>query len=69
MVTQRPGPAAADAENVLGDDPRPVFFAVDRPDTLGLDRPVPGDGETVRVFRAGRIDVDELGGEVRVRRG
>ncbi len=50
MVTQRPGPAAADAENVLGDDPRPVFFAVDRPDTLGLDRPVPGDGETVRVW-------------------
>ena len=50
MVTQRPGPAAAGAENVLGDDPRPVFFAVDRPDTLGLDRPPPGDGETVRVW-------------------
>ena len=49
MVTQRPGPGAASAENVLGDDPRPVFFAVDRPDALGLDRPAPGDGETVRV--------------------
>ena len=50
MVTQRPGTAAAGAENVLGGDPRPVFFAVDRPDTLGLDGPPPGDGETVRVW-------------------
>ena len=50
MVTQRPGPAAAGAENVLGGDPRPVFFAVDRPDALGLDPPPPGDGETVRVW-------------------
>ena len=59
MVTQRPGPAAAGAENVLaaagaenvlGDDPRPVFFAVDRPDALGLDGPPPGDGEAVRVW-------------------
>ena len=50
MVTQRPGPAATGAENVLGGDPRPVFFAVDRPDALGLDGPPPGDGETVRVW-------------------
>ncbi len=50
MVTQRPGPAAAGAENLLGDDPRPVFFAVDRSDALGLDGPPPGDGETVRVW-------------------
>ncbi len=50
MVTQRPGPAAAGAENVLGGERRPVFFAVDRPDALGLDRPPPGDGETVRVW-------------------
>ena len=48
MVTQRPGPAGA--ENILGGDPRPVFFAVDRPDALGLDGPPPGDGETVRVW-------------------
>ena len=47
MVTQRPGTAA---ENVLGGDPRPVFFAVDRPDALGLDGPPPRDGETVRVW-------------------
>ena len=50
MVTQRPGPAAAGAENILGGDPRPVFFAVDRPDALGLDGPPPGDGERVRVW-------------------
>ncbi len=50
MVTQRPGPGAAAAENVLGGDPRPVFFAVDRPDALGLGGPPPGDGETVRVW-------------------
>ena len=50
MVTQRPGTAAAGAENVLGGDQRPVFFAVDRPDALGLDGPPPGDGETVRVW-------------------
>ena len=50
MVTQRPGPAAAGTANVLGDDPRPVFFAVDGPDALGLERPAPGDGETVRVW-------------------
>ncbi len=49
MVTQRPGTAAG-AENILGGDPRPVFFAVDRPDALGLDPPPPGDGETVRVW-------------------
>ena len=50
MVTQRPGPAAAGAANVLGDDPRPVFFAVDRPDALGLVQPAPAGGETVRVW-------------------
>ena len=50
MVTRRPGRAAAGTENVLGGDPRPVFFAVDRPDALGLDGPPPGDGETVRVW-------------------
>ena len=50
MVTQRPGTAAAVAENVLGDDPRPVFFAVDRLDALGLDGPPTGDGEAVRVW-------------------
>ena len=50
MVTQRPGTAAAVAENVLGDDPRPVFFAVDRPDALGLEGPPPGGGEGVRVW-------------------
>ena len=50
MVTQRPGTAAAGAENVLGGDPRPVFFPVDRPAALGLDGPPPGDGETVRVW-------------------
>ncbi len=50
MVTQRPGSAAAGAENILGGDPRPVFFAVDRPDALGLDGPPPGDGERVRVW-------------------
>ena len=48
MVTQRPGPAGA--ENILGGDPRPVFFAVDRPDALGLDGPPAGGGETVRVW-------------------
>ncbi len=48
MVTQRPGPAGA--ENILGGDSRPVFFAVDRPDALGLDGPPPGDGEMVRVW-------------------
>ena len=50
MVTRRPGPAASGAENILGGDPRPVFFAVDRSDALGLDRPPPGDGELVRVW-------------------
>ena len=50
MVTRRPGTDAAGAENVLGGDPRPVFFAVDRPDALGLDGPRPGDGEAVRVW-------------------
>ena len=50
MVTQRPGSAAAGAENILGGDPRPVFFAVDRPDALGLDGPPPADGDTVRVW-------------------
>ena len=49
MVTRRPGTAAG-AENILGRDPRPVFFAVDRPDALGLDPPPPGGGETVRVW-------------------
>ncbi len=49
MVTQRPGPAAGH-ENVLGDDPRPVFFPLAGPDALGLDRPPPGRGETVRVW-------------------
>ena len=50
MVTQRSGTAAAGAENILGDDPRPVFFAVDRPDALGLDGPPAGGGESVRVW-------------------
>ena len=51
MVTSRDTRGAGrDAENVLQRDGRPVFFAVDRPDRLGLDRPAPGDGETVRVW-------------------
>ena len=49
MVTQRSGPAAAGGENVLGVDPRPVFFAVEQSGALGLDWPPAGDGETVRV--------------------
>lgn len=47
MVTPR---GARGAENVLQRDGRPVFFAVDRPDALGLNRPPPGPGETVRVW-------------------
>ena len=50
MVTQRPGAAPAGAENILGGDPRPVFFAVDRPDALGLGGPPAGAGENVRVW-------------------
>ena len=47
MVTPRSG---READNVLGGDGRPVFFAVDGVESLGLDRPAPGDGETVRVW-------------------
>ena len=47
MVTPRSG---READNVLERDGRPVFFAVDGVESLGRDRPAPGDGETVRVW-------------------
>ncbi len=47
MVVSR---GTRDPENVLQRDGRPVFFAVDRPDALGLNRPPPGAGEAVRVW-------------------